>query len=112
MPYEFRFFSIRVKLGKPVPKEAIIKRRAHALTILSVAWIGLSAAAAVAYKIGNEDSLPEWIKFAWVVWNIHIGLALATIVVWIFERPSYTKFVTESPDDDSDEPESNDSLSK
>lgn len=102
MQYEFHVFGMRVKVGKPVPKHAVIKRCAHALTVLSVAWIGLSVMAGVAFHLGHVDGIPEWISFARVVWSIHIGLVIATIVVWIFERPTKTNFVGLPSDDEDD----------
>jgi hypothetical protein len=80
-------------------EKVIIKKIAHALTVLAVAWVGVSVFAMVAYKTGKEDADLSWVAGAIWAWRIHALIVLLAISFWIFEKPSGVRYIEEDPKD-------------
>lgn len=78
-----------------LPATAVIKKKAHALTVLTVAWLGASAFAVVAYKVGKEDRDAMWISAALWTWRAHGFFTVLALCFWIFERPSEVRYIPE-----------------
>jgi len=90
-----------MRLNQNLPPKAVIKKTAHALTTLVLAWIGMSIFAFFAYKYGKEDSDQTWITAAIWIWRLHGIFALLAIWFWIVEKPTevaYLKEETENED--------------
>jgi hypothetical protein len=74
------------------PGWRLIKKWAHAFTMLCVAWIGPDIFAAVAYYYGSQDSDTTWVSAAVWTWRIHAIWAVICVVLWVFERPQLVYF--------------------
>jgi hypothetical protein len=97
----FRFFPRPgFVLIQDLPGKAVIKKWAHVFTVFSVAWIGVSVLAAVAYWYGSEDGDRVWIKAALWAWRIHAVAVLLTALTWIIERPSELRYLKETDYDE------------
>lgn len=83
-----------------LPEKAVIKKRAHALSVLTVAWLGPSIFAIVAYYVGKEDNDAQWVAAAIWTWRLHGVWAALALVFWLFETPSEVRYVREEWDDD------------
>ena len=84
-----------MRLNQNLPPKAVIKKTAHAFTMLVLAWIGLSIFAVFAYKYGKEDSDSNWIAAAIWIWRLHGIFALLAILFWIVEKPTQVAYVKE-----------------
>ena len=99
--FEFKFSPRpRLIIRQDLPEKAVIKKNAHALTVLATAWVGVSIFAVVAYKVGKEDSEQTWVMAAIWAWRIHVAIVALAIVTWFFEKPSEVRYPKESDGDD------------
>ena len=89
--------QVRFTLFPPqnLPEKAVIKKKAHALTVLTLAWFGLSAFAVVTYKVGKEDHDAMWISAALWTWRAHVVFAVVALCFWVFEQSSEVRYVRE-----------------
>ena len=102
MRFTFSLFPLRLSLRQDLPEKAVIRKKAHALTILTVGWIGVSAFAYFAYKFGKEDGDSSWVSAAIWVWRAHAVFALVTLLFWLIEKPSEVRYVREPAEDEED----------
>jgi hypothetical protein len=99
--FEIKFLPRpRLIIRQDLPEKAVIRKRAHALTVLAVAWIGVSIFAVVAYKVGKEDADETWVMAAIWAWRIHASIVVAALLFWMFEVPSEVRYVKEEVDDE------------
>jgi hypothetical protein len=88
-------------MRQDLPAKVVIKKNAHAMTMMAVAWIGISVFAVVAFRAGKEDANPGWVSAAIWAWRLHALIAVAALVLWVFEKPSEVRYVKEeSPDEE------------
>jgi hypothetical protein len=89
-------------LRQDLPEKAVIRKKAHALTVLTVAWFGVSGFAYFAYEFGREDGDSSWVSAAIWVWRAHAFFALVALLFWLFEKPSEVRYVKEPADHEPD----------
>jgi uncharacterized membrane protein len=82
----------RLLLRQNLPEKARIKKVAHALTVLVVAWSGVSIFALVAYFVGKQDGDSQWTNAAIWIWRLHALIAALALGCWIFEKPSEVRY--------------------
>jgi hypothetical protein len=78
-----------------VPASGFIKKRAHACTMLCVAWLGPDAFAAGAYFFGSQDSDRVWVATAIWIWRLHVIWIAICLTLWVFDRPKEVRFASE-----------------
>ncbi len=99
--FEFRLFPRpRLSLRQNLSKKARIKKVAHALTVLAVAWSGVSGFALVAYFVGKEDGNAQWTDAATWIWWFHAVFGVLALGCWIYEKPSEARYVQEDWNDE------------
>jgi hypothetical protein len=100
--FTFSLFPLRLKLRQDLPEKAVIRKKAHALTVLTGAWIGVSAFAYFGYKSGKEDGDSSWVSAAIWVWRAHAVFALMALLFWLIEKPSEVRYIKEPADHEPD----------
>ena len=104
MRFTFSLFPLRIGPRQELPAKAVIKKKAHALTVLTVAWVGVSIFAFVAYRVGKEDGDASWVSAAIWAWRAHAFFALLALLFWLVETPSEVSYVKELVEDEEAEP--------
>ena len=80
--------------GKPIERR-LVKKKAHAFTVLSVAWSIFSLSAFVACRVSRDAS--SWIA-ASLVWLAHIVFVGSAAWFWIREKKNTEIIIYEALD--------------
>lgn len=87
-------------LARNTPKEGVIKKYAHALTLAACGLIVPSIWAIFIRQQGIRENEPEWVWAAETLWKAHFGLVLAAGLLWLVERPKRTIYLPVEPTED------------
>jgi hypothetical protein len=87
-------------LAKTTPKEAVIKKYAHAVTLAACGLVIPSIWAIFLRHQGIKENEPELVWGSETLWKIHSGIIICACVLWIIERPQKTKYLPVDPVDD------------
>lgn len=80
-------------LVRTTPKEGVIKKYAHAVTLAACGLIIPSVCAIFIRRQGLQENEPEWVWGAETLWKAHLGIVLAAGLLWVFERPKRTAYL-------------------
>jgi hypothetical protein len=79
-------------LRKTTPKQAVIKKWAHAATLAFAALIVPSLCAIYFRAAGLKENEAHWVWASVTMWKIHGAVAIVAVLLWIFEKPRLTKY--------------------
>lgn len=74
------------------PPHAVIRKKAHAMTLGFIALIVPSICAIYFKRAGIREDEPYWIWMAHSIWTAHIAFAAISLILWIVEKPKLTKY--------------------
>lgn len=84
-------------LVRTTPKEGVIKKYAHAVTLAACGLIIPSIWTFFIRRQGMQENEPEWVWATETLWKAHAGVIVLAGVLWIFERPKKTRYLPVEP---------------
>ncbi len=79
-------------LRRSTPKQAVIKKWAHAATLAFAALIVPSLCAIYFRAAGLKENEADLVWASVTMWKIHGAVAVVALLLWVFEKPRLTKY--------------------
>ena len=92
-------------LARTTPKEGVIKKYAHAVTVAACGLIVPSIWAFFLRRQGLHEDEREWVWGAETLWKAHSGIIVLTCILWLFERPKRIEYLPVEPPREKEEDE-------